>query len=75
MKQGIATDKYYMKEESFKNDPFCDCQPLDMNGALVVEKQGNGMKMQSQEEVQLNIRERFGLCTKEDYSYKNSSGK
>ena len=72
MTQGIATDKYYMKGM----DKMCDfCEPLDMNGALVVEKQGNGMKMQSQEEVQLNIRERFGLCTKEDYSYKNSSGK
>lgn len=74
MKQGIATDKYFLK--GMDKGMMCDfCEPVDMNGALVVEKQGNGMKMQSQEEVQLNIRERFGLCTKEDYSYQNNSGK
>ncbi len=61
----LQSDQFYLREKQMKG---YEVTPVDLNAALVLEKDGNGLsKMSSQEELQHNMRERFGLCSKEDY--------
>lgn len=71
--QYIESDRYYLKEGYFKKlkDEFgMEAVPTDFNAALVVEKQGTGLEKlneETKEDLQYNIRCRFGLKAKEDY--------
>ena len=68
--QAISADKYYLHEDELKNSPF-DVYPVDLNAACVEEKQGNNlspMDEAQEEKLEHNIRERFSLCTKDDYA-------
>lgn len=58
---GVFSDKYYSDKDAYKDDPFCDYDPIDMNGGLVQEKGENDL-----DEVEDNIRERFSLTEKEE---------
>ena len=49
-------------------------QPLDMNAACVWEKEGTGMQPRDFSEVEYNIRERFGLRSREDFDPKEGGG-
>lgn len=73
----LQSDKFYLEEEKMKKmaKMGCEVTPVDLNAALVLEKDGTGLgKMTSQEELQHNMRERFGLCSKEDYEHEGKEG-
>jgi hypothetical protein len=75
----VPTDQYYLRNMEDKKDvktPFGEIEtiPVDLNAAIVQEKQANGMGKDTEmlQEAQENIHTRFGLQTKDDFKGDNS---
>ncbi len=66
---GYQSDKYYLNKDELnrQGEMFgSKAEPVDINAACIKDKQGNGLQGFPQDEIQYNIRERFGVCSVDD---------
>jgi len=73
-KTGYSADQFYRHEAEVEEEKVLyggfgrEKAPVDLNGACVWEKQGNGDQPIQLSEIQLNIRERFGMEAPLDFT-------